>query len=307
MSKVLTSIFAIGMVGAGALAAAQVTPPLGYVPLAPCRVLDTRLIGGSPGVPLQTGVPRSFKVKGSTFAAQGGENRSCGVSPSATSVMMNIVAITPTTQGHLIVWPYLQTPPLASTLNYGPLSQLGALANGIAIPICNPLFSTCTAADFSISANGGIVHALIDVVGYFDYTDVGPIGADGPTGATGPTGPSGPIGERGATGPIGQMGPTGADGHPGGPTGPQGPQGPTGIMGPEGAAGATGPRGPTGPTVSTIAICGGGCNHCAPGWYMVTGARGPCSVTSSTGSCSTNSQVCQNASSCIVCAKKVTP
>jgi hypothetical protein len=312
MNRIATSMMAsMLVVGAVALASAQsATSPLGYVPITPCRVLDTRNIGPVGGTPLQSGVPKSFKVKGTGFASQGGEARDCGVSATATSVMVNVVAITPTTQGHLLIWAYPAAPPLASTLNYGPVPNLMALANGIAIPICSPSLNNCT-ADFSIQANGGTLHTLVDVVGYFDFANVGPTGPAGPTGPEGPMGPTGPAGLLGPTGVTGRRGPTGPTGPSGGPQGPPGPEGLQGWPGPAGATGIAGPSGANGPAVFTKATCGSGCNLCPSGWEFVSGTRGPCSATSTNGPCTTNESTCTpgptGGGNCVVCAKTVAP
>ena len=77
-----------------------------FVPLNPCRIIDTRLAGG----PLFPGVPRSFVVSGSNaalFGAQGGNPSGCGI-PVGTAVaaFVNFVAASPAGAGNLRAWAY---------------------------------------------------------------------------------------------------------------------------------------------------------------------------------------------------------
>jgi hypothetical protein len=309
MNKPWTSMLAITVViGAGALASADnAIPPLSYVPVAPCRVLDTRNIGPALGTPLQTGAPRNFKVKGSTFASQGGASQDCHVSATARAAVVNVVAVYAATPGYLVLWDYPKAAPAAaSTVNYGPVANLSAIASGTIIPLCDSNANACAAGDFSISANGGAVHAIVDVVGYFDAAIGGPTGPTGDVGPVGPTGP-GPVGPPGFTGLQGPAGPIGLVGPAYGLPGPPGQPGPTGPAGATGVAGPTGSTGPTGtPPLESVAVCGGGCNTCSPGWQVIYTHRGPCSATSSTGSCSTTNSSCSNTNTwgnCLVCLR----
>ena len=66
---------------------------LSFTPVAPCRILDTRLAGG----PLAPGAPRSFVVAGTAgFGAQGGREGGCGIPAGAAAVEMNFVVVSPT-------------------------------------------------------------------------------------------------------------------------------------------------------------------------------------------------------------------
>jgi hypothetical protein len=287
---------------------AQTEPEaLGYVNVTPCRLVDTRLIDGPGGQPLLPGEPRSFRVKASDLSDQGGNPAGCEVPGTAMSAMVNLVAVTPTGGGYLSVWPYPLPPPSQPTsmLNYGAVAGLPALANGIAIPICDANSATCY-YDFTIAAPVSSTHLVVDIVGYFGpaiISSSGPAGPPGPPGLQGPPGDTGPPGIPGDAGPTGPRGPIGAQGAqgPAGPPGSRGPQGipgPQGLTGPQGPAGATGPQGPPGPAVRTSASCnqqlylGLGCsNVCGPG-KVVSGTVaqiGSCTVTSDTGQCSANS------------------
>jgi hypothetical protein len=234
---------------AATLTFAQVDPPaLGYVPITPCRVVDTRVISS----PLQPAAPRDFRLTASDLSNQGGSATGCGIPGTATSAMVNLVAVSPTGAGNLGVWAYPSPPPTnkVAVLNYGSVAGLPALANGIAIPTCDATAATCF-YDFTIEARGSSTHLVVDVVGYFGPAVISSSAAAGPTGPPGLQGPTGPTGPQGLTG---SQGPTGV-------------VGPTGATGPQGDVGATGATGPPGPPIGTLAVCGSlGNTYCSSDW-----------------------------------------
>jgi hypothetical protein len=121
-----------------------------YTPVAPCRIIDTRL-GGGPIVP---GVNRNFIAAGL-----------CGVPfGPATAVMINFVAVGPAGSGDLRVFPFPSAAPLASIVNYAAVGL--NIANGIAVPICNPAVSACS-SDITVQADASATHLVADVQGYF--------------------------------------------------------------------------------------------------------------------------------------------
>jgi hypothetical protein len=140
-----------------------------YTPVTPCRLFDTRVVGG----PLAAGTARNFVVAAGngSLASQGGSASGCGVPVGpATSVMINLIAWFPTEAGNLRAWPVESpqpTQPLAVALNYGAVRGLPALGNAIAVEICNPLVDNCAAGDLRLQANLGSTDVVGDVVGYF--------------------------------------------------------------------------------------------------------------------------------------------
>ena len=170
---------------ASALSSVVLPPParaenLVFTPLAPCRVIDTRQTGA--GGPLVPNVTRNFFLRGparnyQTTPAQGGKSSGCGIPDLsadgglegnlARAVALNIVAVNPAGPGHLTAWPTNQQPPEASVINYG---TAGALANGIALPLCDTeSFNPCTSGDLSFQAAVSSVHLVVDVVGYYHH------------------------------------------------------------------------------------------------------------------------------------------
>jgi hypothetical protein len=132
-----------------------------YTPVTPCRILDTRVVGG----PIRPGVNRSFYVTGTSFSSQGGNPSGCGVPfGPATAAVINLVAVSPNGGGDLRITPYGTAIPLASIINYGTVPS--SIANGPAVTICNPATTTCT-YDVTIQADTNSTELVADVQGYF--------------------------------------------------------------------------------------------------------------------------------------------
>src|SRR5436305_148326 len=135
-----------------------------YVPLAPCRVIDTRLGGGK----MAAGETRSFHIAGTSgFDTQGGNSGGCGVpigasTPLAAAVMINLVAVDVDGKGNLAAWAFGQSQPLASSINYQKLDM--NIANGLIVPISGVATSTF---DMNVKASFANAHLVADVTGYF--------------------------------------------------------------------------------------------------------------------------------------------
>jgi hypothetical protein len=79
-----------------------------FVPLTPCRVVDTRNASGALGGPsIASGTSRDFAIP----------NGSCGIPGNATAYSLNVTVVPQGPLGYLTVWPTGQSQPLASTLN----------------------------------------------------------------------------------------------------------------------------------------------------------------------------------------------
>jgi hypothetical protein len=157
---------------AKAAAPAAAAPTLGdsnadllYVPIPPCRIDDTRLVGGS----LAANSTRAFKVNGTDqFQAQGGKAGGCGIPgdaavPQATAAVLNFVAVAPQGPGDLRAWAYGQPQPLAAVLNYANVPGLN-IANGVIVPIAG---SSLYPADLNVSTDVSGTDLVVDVTGYF--------------------------------------------------------------------------------------------------------------------------------------------
>jgi hypothetical protein len=123
-------------------------PALRFIPLAPCRIADTRNPNGPFGGPAISGhSSRDFVIP----------NSSCGVPATAAAYSLNVTVVPATSfLGYLTIWPTGQPLPLVSTLN----SYDGRVkANAAIVP----------------AGNGGAVsvyvtdttHVILDINGYF--------------------------------------------------------------------------------------------------------------------------------------------
>jgi hypothetical protein len=147
-----------------AAAVGDPTSDLLFVPLPPCRIIDTRVAGGKM-VPAQQ---RDFRVAGTTgFEAQGGNAGGCGVpvgatDPAAAAVVINFIAVEPAGEGHLTAWQFGQPEPFASIINF---ANVGLnIANGVIVPIAGV---SSLSKDLSVIAAVSGVHLVADVTGYF--------------------------------------------------------------------------------------------------------------------------------------------
>jgi hypothetical protein len=88
-----------------------------YVPITPCRIVDTRKPGA--GGKIAPGAQRSFVVKGTaSFAAQGGKSGGCGIPNSATAVTAAFTTSESTGKGRLNAYPVGATEPNSTVLSY---------------------------------------------------------------------------------------------------------------------------------------------------------------------------------------------
>ncbi|HEY4593896.1 MAG TPA: hypothetical protein VIJ61_15875, partial [Thermoanaerobaculia bacterium] len=123
--------------------------PLGYQPITPCRLLDTR----TTNTPLVTGALRTFTIQGN-----------CGIPAGAASAALNAAIVSPASSGFLTLYPSSLSPaPVVSSLNW--VAGTTALANG-----ARPMLATATpdlAAGLFLGAPGTTAHLVLDTVGYF--------------------------------------------------------------------------------------------------------------------------------------------
>ncbi|MGA8026598.1 MAG: chitobiase/beta-hexosaminidase C-terminal domain-containing protein [Bryobacteraceae bacterium] len=125
---------------------ASSTPALQFVPVTPCRVVDTRNPDGPFGGPeLAGGASRTFNIPAG----------SCSIPPNAAAYSLNVTVVPNGALGYLTVWPSGQSQPLVSTLN----SDGRVKANAAIVPA---------------GSDGGIniyatnsTQAIIDIDGYF--------------------------------------------------------------------------------------------------------------------------------------------
>ena len=119
---------------------------LRYVPITPCRLVDTRLANGPFGGPVLTGgVSRDFVVS----------NGSCGVPSTAQAFSLNFAVVPRASFAHLTAWPAGEPQTLTSTL-----SSDGRVKGNAAI------VGAGTGGAISVMPSDD-THLVIDVTGYF--------------------------------------------------------------------------------------------------------------------------------------------
>ena len=120
---------------------------MAFYPMAPCRLVDTRLAAGPLGGPsLIAGLTRTFPLLSS----------SCNIPATAHAYSLNYTAVPQGPLGFLTTWPAGQTQPLVSTLN----APTGAVtANAAIVP-------AGTNGDISVFVTHP-ADLVIDVNGYF--------------------------------------------------------------------------------------------------------------------------------------------
>lgn len=129
-----------------------------YVPVTPCRILDTRVAGGV----MAANSTRNFDVTDvGDFAFQGGASGDCGVggAGSFAAAVVNFTVVTPSAGGYITAFPYLGTQPLAATVNY----TAGDIRGNLAIV---KLDQTAAAPELSVYTFAQ-THLVADIVGFF--------------------------------------------------------------------------------------------------------------------------------------------
>jgi hypothetical protein len=135
-----------------------------YTPVAPCRILDTRI--GHPLGPLQVDEFRPFTVTGNLLP-QGGASDCRALPPGRALVaVISLATVNASGGGYLQTEPWSASPTepnLSSIMTYSPGL---ALSNVVPIALCNPLLGACT-NDFFLRSRLSTVHVVGDIVGYF--------------------------------------------------------------------------------------------------------------------------------------------
>ena len=149
-----------------------------FIPIVPCRVVDTRNVGG----PISFGAARNFNFYASTgsynWANQGGPSGSAsttcpgtvtpnGGTPSAAVATITVVG--PSAGGNFVAWGGANPVPTTSVLNWNNPGDIAA--NTTTIPAGGRSGTGPGGAiqDFAIFYNGpsGAAQVVVDVVGYF--------------------------------------------------------------------------------------------------------------------------------------------
>ncbi len=156
-----------GQSDSGGSGMTDLSSPLPFIPVFPCRLADTRGLGftGQAGPPsLNANVTRNFQIAGTVP----GVPAQCGIPTGAQAVSFNFAVTSITANGNLIAFPAGGTPPTVSSLNWQ--TGFAALSNAAVIP----LGGSPGGLGVQVNAAGGTtVDLVIDVNGYYAGAGVG--------------------------------------------------------------------------------------------------------------------------------------
>ena len=155
--------------------APDVTALSQYVPISPCRIVDTRATGAR----IPAGATREFHVTGKAgFSPQGGHSLGCGIPHGASAIAVNLTATSASTPGIVRTWPADQAPPNATTLTYDRGLSTGT---GATLPIqVTSASSNDPELDVRVSS---AAHIIIDVFGYYREPIAAAVSSSGVLGA----------------------------------------------------------------------------------------------------------------------------
>lgn len=141
-----------------------------FVPVAPCRIADTRLATAGK---IAANTIRNFRVTGSAgFSGQGGVASGCGIPENAVAIAAGLKAVAPGASGYMRAWAYNTPQPPSTALTFTKAVDIGDAA---VVPIGAP----GQTYQLTTKPYKGSIHLLIDVTGYYVLNDHGMITADG--------------------------------------------------------------------------------------------------------------------------------
>lgn len=137
----------------------ETTNDLVFVPITPCRIIDTRVAGGA----IAANTVRHFDVTAvSSYSFQGGDATNCGGAGAAGSfaaAAINFTVVTPGAAGYITAFPFLATQPLAATVNY----TAGSVVGNFAVVRLDQGASANELSVYSFAQT----HLVADLVGYY--------------------------------------------------------------------------------------------------------------------------------------------
>jgi YVTN family beta-propeller protein len=144
--------------GAGGMGIVNATISSGskavYVPIAPCRLADTRPAPDTVGpknTPIGPGLTHTFTVRGS--------NGNCSIPAGATAIVANVTAVGPTAQSFMTIWPADKPQPNASSLNYS--AGQAPFPNAVTVTLSGD-------GKIKVANKNGSVNVIIDIAGYYE-------------------------------------------------------------------------------------------------------------------------------------------
>jgi hypothetical protein len=130
-----------------------------FVPVTPCRIIDTRVAGGV----IAANTTRGFDVTAvANYSFQGGDASNCGgvgAAGSFAAAAINFTVVTPSMAGYITAFPFGGTQPLAATVNY----TAGDIRGNYAVVKLDQGASANEMNVYSFAQT----HLVADIVGYY--------------------------------------------------------------------------------------------------------------------------------------------
>ena len=167
----LTAAALTGVGLAREVAAVGAGTPSVFVPIVPCRLVDTRGGNGHVG----TRANPLAQAESATFAVWG-TNGNCTIPTMSTGIATNVTAVNSTADSFVTIYPADAPRPTASNLNVTASSP--PTPNQVTVEL---------SATGAIDAynNGGTLDLIVDIVGYYQPATPGSAGPPGPAGPAG--------------------------------------------------------------------------------------------------------------------------
>jgi hypothetical protein len=139
-----------------------------FVPITPCRLIDTR-----PGTDNVGPRNTPLGANDTLLVTVRGTNGNCAIASDATAIVMNTTAVSPTSASYITLFPADAARPLASNLNV--IAGQAPVPNLVTVPLSS-------AGQISIFNLAGSVDIVGDVTGYYAPEAGGVAGPPGPAG-----------------------------------------------------------------------------------------------------------------------------
>lgn len=142
-----------------------------YVPVHPCRLVDTRLESGGQGT-LAANSITAFDAIAASFSSQGGDSGDCGIPANAAAIAINMTTLNSVAAGDVRIWPSDSAMPNVAAGIVNPTAVVPGSTgevtfNGASaiVPLCQ---SACPSGkEFKVFAENTPFDLTISVTGYF--------------------------------------------------------------------------------------------------------------------------------------------
>jgi hypothetical protein len=135
-----------------------------FVPITPCRIIDTRS-----GAPIGTRSTPLGVAETATFTIWG-QNGNCTLPTSATAIAANVTVTSGTAVSFLTIWPADVSRPNTSTNNWA--GGQGPTPNKVDVKVS-------AAGKISVYNDAGSANIIVDILGYYEPAPVPTVVSDG--------------------------------------------------------------------------------------------------------------------------------